>query len=175
MAKKFIDHLEETLGAGLQQELRAQLEDHLDLPPKNQLLLEHKPIIGEAEFNEDDVDYVDWAETMTLDQCDTEKRFGRVIIQWGLVKDEAVIQMGMMMKAFFPVDIHLMGEDAYCFLGFSPLFRSLASDVKDMKMEEVPFYQIRQVEGTGDIVVEEMKIEKNIIQRPTAEQIKKLG
>lgn len=110
---------------------------------------------------------------MTLTQCDLEHRLGRVILRWGDVKDIKFFILSSLLRTFFPVDVHVMGDDAYCYMGFSPHFRPLsAKEARDMG--NVPFYQLIQ-EDNGDIRVVEMDIKKDIIRKPTKAEIRKLG
>lgn len=108
-----------------------------------------------------DINTVEDAETLTLEQADKEKRFGRILFRYGSIKDEPLVQLGGLLRYFFPVDIKMMGNDGYCMIGFSPLFRPLAKKVIKMELKDVPFYNMSQEEGTGRIIAREQEIKVN--------------
>ena len=107
-----------------------------------------------------DINTVEDAETLTLEEADKQKRFGRILFRYGSIKEEPIVQLGGLMRYFFPVDIKMMGDDGYCMIGFSPLFRPLAKKVMKLKLEDVPFYNMEQEEGTGRIIAREQEIKK---------------
>ena len=135
------------------------MTDRIAYSPE-QKLIEYKPVVQED---------------MTLGQADIEKRYGRIVFQWGMIQDTPLVQVSSMLRYFFPVEVHLLGEDAYVYIGLSPLFRPLANALKDMKMEDVPFYMLEQEEGSGNITAVEIHIEKNRIKKPTKEEVKRHG
>ena len=145
------------------------LDEQLSKP----LLLEHKPS-EEDKLKADGVDIIEDAETITLKQCDKERRYGRVILRYNDICDTPVALIGSLLRYFYPVSIHLMGDDGYCMIGFSPLFRPLPLTRGKMDFKSVPFYMLEQKEGSGSIIAREQHIErkpKSKIITPTAKDI----
>ena len=111
---------------------------------------------------------------MTVEQADKERRLGRIVFKWGDIKDKPVLLISSIFGMFFPIDIHPMGGDAYVYIGFSPLFDSLVEEGKEFAFEDIPFYML-EMDDAGQITAIRLKIEKDLIKKPTAKEIKELG
>lgn len=114
------------------------------------------------------------AHLITLDQCEQEHRYGRLIFFWGAVKKEPLQAIGSLLQYFFPIDIHLLGDDGYVYIGMSPLFEKVDGCAEKMKLSHVPFYNMAQ-DDSGCITVVKMNIDVNRIKKPTMQQIKELS
>lgn len=114
---------------------------------------------------------------MTLEKADAERRLGRVVFQWDDIKGHPLCLVSSIFTNFFPLDIHLMGKDsgAYVFVGLSPLFKSLLDKGKELDFGDIPFYMLSMNPKTGEVSAIEMEIEKKLIKKPTAKEVKEHG
>jgi hypothetical protein len=111
---------------------------------------------------------------MTCDQADAERRLGRVVLIWKDIKDCSVLLISSIFNSFLPIDIHPMGEGAYVYIGVSPLFESLADKGESFEFSDIPFYMLEMNEK-GVVTAKKLDVEKNLIQAPTPEEVRKLG
>ena len=109
---------------------------------------------------------------VTLDQVESEHRYGRIILVWGAIKSEKLSAITDLLRFFFPVEIHRIGDDAYCYIGVSPLFDKIKT--KKLAMGDIPFYTI-SLDETGCIVATKHKVEKQVIKKPTQKEITELS
>lgn len=109
---------------------------------------------------------------VTLDQVESEHRYGRVILVWGAIKSEKLVAITDLLRFFFPVEIHRIGDDAYCYIGVSPLFDKIKT--KKLAMGDIPFYQV-SLDEAGSVQVKKQKVDKQKIKKPTTEEVTALG